>query len=306
MNQRAASLFQSSSSSNSATSTSNKKYSYVLHTKIKSIVIGEQLIDAFPPNLSFLCDEFTSCFLGCHRTIPTKRATTPGNINNDGDNSPHKKRNDADEESLFSSLVLSNMKHLYLTFLETDIFGTASNKAAGTTTKVSSSSSTSKLPLQLPHIDYKWTTLDKYYSKSDFYKTSSSNKKEFQHQQIPWIAFFPLTRSGMKLNVWLEEGLPHKLVLEYGDVAFLRGDVVHSGGFSSTPTANNDNNNHEGGDADTVGKDNNNDINRGNRRCHVFLPRIITDIPMGNEYFEREDRNALLSERYITPQSDYL
>ena len=86
---------------------------------------------------------------------------------------------------------------------------------------------------QYPHVDYDWEAFE--------------NVNE--HKIFPTIMFIPLSKEGLMVNVWIKNDqsntriekyenkeetkyLPHKLIVPYGKIVFLDGDVVHAGGIA--------------------------------------------------------------------------
>ena len=86
---------------------------------------------------------------------------------------------------------------------------------------------------QDPHIDYPWDVINQ------------KERKEIK----PVIAFAPLKKEGLMINLWLPHNnspsiidnrcsdttkryFPYKLMVKYGQIAFLDGDVIHGGGLT--------------------------------------------------------------------------
>ena len=98
--------------------------------------------------------------------------------------------------------------------------------------------------VQPPHIDFQWQNI----SPKDFHKTPRSYKGNYK-EWVPFIALFPLTQDGMKVEVWnarsehdvpeCEEDKTGVVVnIPFGEILLLRADVVHAGGFAPSPSGN--------------------------------------------------------------------
>ena len=100
--------------------------------------------------------------------------------------------------------------------------------------------------VQPPHCDYHWHTVDRVRHKSrrdDGRRKTATDGTPFSCV-APYSLLFPLSREGLKLEVWPEtslgctrmgEGDPpvvgKMLFIEYGQAVLFRGDVVHAGGY---------------------------------------------------------------------------
>jgi len=97
---------------------------------------------------------------------------------------------------------------------------------------------------QEPHIDFKWNVVEP--SKADSPSTKRSRKKRYGYEmRVPFIAFFPLIKEGMQVEVWkarqnhASSGDPGVLVdIPFGKMMLVRGDTVHAGGFKSSASGN--------------------------------------------------------------------
>ena len=86
---------------------------------------------------------------------------------------------------------------------------------------------------QYPHVDYDWEAFE--------------NVNE--HKIFPTIMFIPLSKEGLMVNVWIKNDqsntwiekydkreeqtyIPHKVIVPFGKIVFLDGDVVHAGGIA--------------------------------------------------------------------------
>jgi hypothetical protein len=157
---------------------------------------------------------------------------------------------------------------------------------------------------QDPHIDFQWETVQQPNSSGKYVNptspeatTATTNTTTTNHnhnnpqrhpqrrsrralalvpyqERVPFVAFFPLTKSGMVVEVWKarknhleynndsDEDAGVLVRIPMGVLLMLRGDVVHAGGFMSN-NINNDNNSN----------DNTPDHHCGDPRGHFYIYR---------------------------------
>ena len=88
---------------------------------------------------------------------------------------------------------------------------------------------------QDPHVDFRWSSL------SQEGCGARGDRSLAWKEKVPFSCFFPLTRSGMKLEIWKHrsdhrQGRDEKGVLidiPFGVMLLMRGDTVHAGGFAN-------------------------------------------------------------------------
>ena len=91
--------------------------------------------------------------------------------------------------------------------------------------------------LQKPHIDFNWNEI----SLASFRRRSKSLRKDVTWEHwVPMIAFFPLTRKGMSIELWhhrfehstareRDDEMGVLVEITYGQLLVIRADVVHAG-----------------------------------------------------------------------------
>jgi len=120
---------------------------------------------------------------------------------------------------------------------------------------------TEKTMPQPAHVDFTWETL------------------ELQKENL-FLAFFPLTRDGMFLQVWKEVGSQEEtsygkvVFIPYGKMLILPSDTIHGGGFKSSYN--------------------------GNLRYHLYIAIRGTSLPtfQNNKYTEKHNRGLDMSDRF--------
>jgi hypothetical protein len=129
---------------------------------------------------------------------------------------------------------------------------------------------TEKTDTQPPHIDFHWDKISRAH-----FKSSRSCRKVRYNEWRPFIAVCPLTSEGMTIEVWNartnhdvaeceEEETGVMVHIPYGMLLLLRCDVVHAGGFMTSP------------------------LGSGNPRCHFYIYKTpygaLHDYPNSNCY----------------------
>lgn len=110
---------------------------------------------------------------------------------------------------------------------------------------------------QLAHLDYFWDCL--------------TNREV---EDLPWISFAPLSKEGMQLHVWPGPGVAKKLNIPFGQMVFLRGDVVHAGGLGNPAP-----------------------------RCHFYVPKFASDIDLTQRTNWKDTDGKLLCDRHYLPHN---
>jgi hypothetical protein len=102
---------------------------------------------------------------------------------------------------------------------------------------------TKKRNVQHPHIDFKWNDI------IPPEKGQGGHSRSFRgnyHKWVPFIALFPLTETGMTIEIWKarkdhQSALDEKGMLvriEQNMILLLRADVIHAGGFMNDRDCN--------------------------------------------------------------------
>jgi hypothetical protein len=85
---------------------------------------------------------------------------------------------------------------------------------------------------QRPHIDFTWEVLLlESRRRRGKYAASKSSTLGLKHGFMPYTGHMPLTPDGSYIYVWCGPGPSMLIHIKYGQILFLRGDVVHCGGL---------------------------------------------------------------------------
>lgn len=115
---------------------------------------------------------------------------------------------------------------------------------------------------QRAHLDYFWDALN--------------NRS---HQDYPWFAVLPLTQAGMKLHVWPTPGVGKLMHIDYGELVFFRGDVVHAGGLPvDTGLAS---------------------------RCHFYIPKYSSDFDINQGTNWKDPTGRMICHTHFLPYSSF-
>ena len=102
---------------------------------------------------------------------------------------------------------------------------------------------------QEPHGDFPWDMVLDESSASESSATTARCRKSLPFvQRVPFLVFFPLTASGMLIEIWddvdpllVASGPPKtsRIVrIPYGMALIVRGDTIHAGGIMTSPDGN--------------------------------------------------------------------
>lgn len=171
----------------------------------------------------------------------------------------HARVADFNDNLFYEMQPLKGLEHLGMGYLQ-DLLGATECLGSFLATE-------STFP-QPAHVDYEWHILE-----------SENGGDGLQ------IAFFPLTKEGMFLQVWPRKDEPsisqidgQVIYIPYGRLLVLPAKTIHGGGFRTTQEGL-----------------------TGNLRFHLYLSRENTQLPIHqtNKYTEPKDRRKELSRRYI-------